>query len=189
MQAHIDRSVTTIKADAATRSYATSGQGVVWAVIDSGIDKGHPHFGGGTLTDPAVSRLHRDFTGLLTTDGTVTDDPGPALTDPNGHGTHVAGTIAGAAPADPAKVLIAANEPSSDGLPSWVSRTVEPGRTLSGMAPKARLVSLKVLNADGDTLSSAVIAALAQDQGIQRGRPRSAHTRREPVHRLRLVPR
>jgi subtilisin family serine protease len=161
VRAHIDRSVTTIKADAATRSYATSGQGIVWAVIDSGIDKDHPHFAAGTVTDPAVSRLHRDFTGLLAADGAVTDDPAPALTDPNGHGTHVAGIIAGAAPADPSKVLIAANQPSGDGLPSWVNRTVDPGRTLSGMAPKARLVSLKVLDADGITVSSAVIAALA----------------------------
>ena len=162
MQAHIDRSVTTIKADAATRSYATSGQGIVWAVIDSGIDKDHPHFAEGTVTDPVVSHLHRDFTGLLTADGTVTDDPAPALTDPVGHGTHVAGIIAGAAPADQGKILIAENQPSAGDLPSWVKRAVEPGRTLSGMAPKARLVSLKVLNADGDTVSSAVIAALAQ---------------------------
>lgn len=162
MQAHIDRSVTTIKADAATRSYATSGQGIVWAVIDSGIDKDHPHFAGGTVTDPAVSHLHRDFTPLLTADGTLTDDPAPALTDPVGHGTHVAGIVAGAAPADQGKILIAENQPSSGDLPSWVKRTLEPGRTLSGMAPKARLVSLKVLDANGDTVSSAVIAALAQ---------------------------
>ena len=162
VQAHIDRSVTTIKADAATRTYGTAGVGIVWAVIDSGIDKDHPHFAGGTVTDPAVARLHRDFTGLLTAAGTVTDDPAPALTDPVGHGTHVAGIIAGAAPADPSKVLIAANEPSSGDLPSWVNRTLEPGRTLNGMAPKARLVSLKVLNADGVTATSAVIAALAQ---------------------------
>ena len=162
LQAHIDRSATTIKADAATRSYATSGQGIAWAVIDSGIDKDHPHFAGGTVTDPSVSHLHRDFTGLLTADGTVTDDPAPALTDPVGHGTHVAGIIAGAAPADQGKILIAENQPSSGDLPSWVNRTLEPGRTLSGMAPKARLVSLKVLGANGDTVSSAVIAALAQ---------------------------
>jgi subtilisin family serine protease len=162
MQAHIDRSATTIKADAATRSYATSGQSIVWAVLDSGIDKDHPHFAGGTVTDPAVSHLHRDFTPLLTADGTVTDDPAPALTDPVGHGTHVAGIIAGAAPADQSKILIAENQPSSGDLPSWVNRTLEPGRTLNGMAPKARLVSLKVLDANGDTVSSAVIAALAQ---------------------------
>jgi subtilisin family serine protease len=162
VQAHIDRSVTTIKADAATRSYATSGQGIVWAVIDSGIDKDHPHFAGDTVTDPVVSHLHRDFTGLLAADGAVTDDPALALTDPYGHGTHVAGIIAGAAPAEAGQVLIAVNQPSSDGLPSWGTRTVDPGRTLSGMAPKARLVSLRVLDAEGETVSSAVIAALAQ---------------------------
>ena len=162
VRAHIDRSVSTIKADAAARTYATSGDGIVWAVIDSGIDQTHPHFACGTLTDPAVARLHRDFTGLLTPSGTVTSDPASALTDPLGHGTHIAGIIAGAAPDDPAKILIAVNEPSSTDLPSWVSRTLEPGRTLSGIAPRARLVSLKVLDATGNTVTSAVIAALAQ---------------------------
>lgn len=162
VHAHIDRSVTTIKADAATRSYATSGQGIVWAVIDSGVDKDHPHFAAGVVTDPAVAQLHRDFTGLLEADGTLTEDPAAALTDPNGHGTHVAGIIAGAAPKGPGAVVIAANEPSSDGLPSWGERHLDPGRTLTGMAPNARLVSLKVLNADGETVSSAVIAALAK---------------------------
>jgi subtilisin family serine protease len=161
VHAHIDRSLTTIKSDAAARTYGTSGQGVVWAVVDSGIDKGHPHFAGGTVTDPAVSRLHCDFTGLLAADGKMSD-PATALTDPFGHGTHVAGIIAGAAPTDPGKILIAANDPSSGDLPAWVSRTLEPGRTLSGMAPKARLVSLRVLDASGDTASSVVIAALAQ---------------------------
>jgi hypothetical protein len=41
VRAHIDRSVSTIKADAAARTYATSGDGIVWAVIDSGIDQTH----------------------------------------------------------------------------------------------------------------------------------------------------
>lgn len=159
---HIDSSLTTIKSDAAARTYGTSGAGIVWAVIDSGIDKDHPHFADGTLTDPAVSRLHRDFTGLLAADGKMTDDPAPALTDPVGHGTHVAGIIAGTAPTDPARVLIAANKPSSGDLPSWIRRPLPPGRTLNGMAPKAGLVSLKVLDATGDTASSVVIAALAQ---------------------------
>ena len=162
VRAHIDRSVATVKADAAARTYGTSGQDIVWAVIDSGIDKDHPHFAEGTLTDPAVSRLHRDFTDLLAADGKPTEDPAPALVDSYGHGTHVAGIIAGAAPADPRRILIAENEPSSDGMPSWASRTLKPGQTLSGMAPKANLVSLKVLDAQGNTLSSAVIAALAK---------------------------
>src|SRR5215471_4574919 len=35
VHAHIDRSLTTIKSDAAARTYGTSGDGVVWAVVDS----------------------------------------------------------------------------------------------------------------------------------------------------------
>jgi subtilisin family serine protease len=162
VRAHIDRSVTTIKADAAARTYGTSGEGIVWAVIDSGIDQTHPHFAGGTVTDPVVSRMHRDFTGLLAADGKMTDDPVAALADPYGHGTHVAGIIAGTAPTDPAKILLARSAPSSNDLPTWFSVTLGSGRTLSGMAPKARLVSLRVLDASGVTASSLVIAALAQ---------------------------
>ena len=40
----IDRSVATVKADAARRSYEASGADMTWAVIDSGIDAKHPHF-------------------------------------------------------------------------------------------------------------------------------------------------
>jgi subtilisin family serine protease len=162
VHAHIDRSLATIKGDAAARTYGTTGDGIVWAVIDSGINQDHPHFAGGTVTDPAVARLHRDFTGLLGADGKMTDDPASALTDPFGHGTHVAGIIAGAAPVDQRKVRIAANEPTSGDLPSWVTRTLTPGRTLSGIAPRAHLVSLRVLDDSGQTASSVVIAALAQ---------------------------
>jgi subtilisin family serine protease len=45
LQAHTDHSIATIKADAAMRSFDASGEGIVWAVIDSGIDGNHPHFG------------------------------------------------------------------------------------------------------------------------------------------------
>ena len=38
------RSVATVKADAARNAFAASGQGIVWAVLDSGIEGGHPHF-------------------------------------------------------------------------------------------------------------------------------------------------
>jgi subtilisin family serine protease len=180
VHAHIDGSLATIKSDAAARTYGTSGAGIVWAVIDSGIDKDHPHFAGGTVTDPAVARLHRDFTGLLAADGKMTDDPASALTDPVGHGTHVAGIIAGTAPTDPAEVLIAANEPTSGDLPSWVKRPLPPGRTLNGMAPKARLVSLRVLDATGETTSSLVIAALAQVRAF------NADSRQLVIHGVNL---
>ena len=161
---HIDRSAATVKADAAARSYGTSGDGIVWAVVDSGIDATHPHFNcaavGPNLTDEEVAGFHRDFTPLLQPGGTVTEDPKPALLDGFGHGTHVAGIIAGAMPPAPAEIRIAANQPTMDDLPSWAERTLETGHSLTSMAPKARLISLKVLDDDGDTASSVVIAAL-----------------------------
>ncbi|MER5933571.1 S8 family serine peptidase [Streptomyces sp. NPDC002054] len=53
-----------------------TGKGVKVAVLDTGIDVNHP-----------------DFAGLI--DGTASFVPGEAVTDVNGHGTHVAGTIVG----------------------------------------------------------------------------------------------
>ena len=125
VHAHLDRSVSTIKADAAVRTFGGAGAGVVWAVLDSGIDATHPHFAAhDTLSAPAVAKLHRDFT-----------TPGAAsspLTDTYGHGTHVAGIIAGQAPPDAATLRIAHNEPTAQDLPQWVLRTLPEGATLSG---------------------------------------------------------
>ena len=40
----LTRSLTTIKADAAQRAFEARGEGIVWAVLDSGIHGDHPHF-------------------------------------------------------------------------------------------------------------------------------------------------
>lgn len=156
VEAHLDRSLTTIKADAAARSYGCSGSGVVWAVLDSGIDAKHPHFAAhGTLCAEGVRNLHRDFTVPPTPD--VPRDP---LSDPFGHGTHVGAIIAGQAPADPSVLRVAVNEPTAEGWPNWTSRSLADGCSLSGVAPRANLVSLRVLDDYGRTVSSAVINAL-----------------------------
>ena len=121
VQALITRSVATIKADATLRSFDATGDSVTWAVIDSGVDASHPHFGSPAdhaLNDPWVRNLHRCFVPI---DGRPLHDPdeevigGPpippaqrecrlelhrlhALQDPLGHGTHVAGIISGRVP-------------------------------------------------------------------------------------------
>lgn len=164
LRAHLDRSVTTIKADAARRTFGCAGAGVVWAVLDSGIDAKHPHFAANhTLSAAAVAKLHRDFT-IQSSNA----KPSP-LTDAYGHGTHVAGIIAGQAPEDSKRLRIAHNEPTAQDLPQWGLRTLPAGTTLSGVAPKANLVSLKVLDDDGNTLSSAVIEAIDYVRAVNSG--------------------
>jgi subtilisin family serine protease len=168
----IDRSGATIKADAAGRSYAATGEGICWAVIDSGINVKHPHFGDPqtnprfrTLTHPSVVELHRDFT-----------VPGPqshensasALVDNYGHGTHVAGIIAGGlAGSDIPKVEVYQNvfesnnnDPAQAPSQSLQKRTVDDVSMLHGIAPQCKLVSLKVLDDDGNGRASDVIQAL-----------------------------
>jgi subtilisin family serine protease len=166
LRPQIDRSVSTIKADAAARTFGSGGEGVVWAVLDTGIDRSHPHFSGGTVDDPLVRGMHRDFSFIVRGEPEPSSwDPGLALVDTEGHGTHVAGIIAGRLPADH-RPLVGALQPTlgdDEALaPRWVARDVG-GRTLAGVAPAARLVSLKVLDDRGGaavTCSSAVIAAL-----------------------------
>src|ERR1700674_4950404 len=89
VRAQIWKSVPTVKADACRRSFATTGKGILWAILDSGIDAAHPHFAQfGNLKDLPGPVTHMDFT---------TDPPGKvdAPVDNYGHGTHVAGIIAG----------------------------------------------------------------------------------------------
>ena len=133
IEARITRSVATIKADAALRSFEATGEGITWAVIDSGVDAFHPHFGpegSNALTDPRVLHLHRCF---IDVNGQALPDPdeetfeGPvipkderdrrlvahkenALKDPLGHGTHVAGIITGRVPKTTTTVLLQREE-------------------------------------------------------------------------------
>nr|WP_198429059.1 S8 family peptidase [Nocardia bovistercoris] len=160
----IDISADTIKATAAQRSFNSFGDGIVWAVIDSGIQGDHPHFEGHrTLTDPSVSDLHKDFTGN-----------GAPLVDEKGHGTHVAGIIAGGLEHwrdRPDRVLVAENryniaEPES---PIVKPRPVADPTVLTGIAPRTKLVSLKVFDDEGDARTTRVIEALAHVRRINAG--------------------
>lgn len=159
----IDASAVTVKADAAHRSFNSLGDGIVWAVADSGIDGKHPHFlGHGTLSDPSVEKLHKSF---LPPEGGVEDaDP---LVDTDGHGTHVAAIIAGGLQQDCAStVIVTENRYNVDDPdePLRQPRKLSDAKgRLNGMAPRAKLVSLKVLGGGGTAVSrvSRVIQALA----------------------------
>lgn len=126
-RALIGTSRVTIGADAANRSYQAEGQGITWAVLDTGIDPGHPHF----ARRENVTRMW-DCTGQ----GVVEIHEWEDSHDVHGHGTHVAGIIAG----------------------DW--QASEEGPRLAGMAPRARLQSFKVLGDNGNGRDSFIIKAL-----------------------------
>ena len=116
------------QADGAAAAWQTAGvdgTGVAVAVIDSGI-----------APNPDIAA--RILVSVDLTLGTGLVSAG----DAGGHGTHVAGIIAGNGPAIPATLLSPAT----------------PGRT--GVAPNANLISLRVLDANGAGKLSDVIAAL-----------------------------
>jgi len=93
----------------------TMGKGALVAVLDSGVDCAHPD-----LAPNCVS-------------GYNAFDPKAAPADDNGHGTHVAGIIAGAH--------------------DWSG--------MAGMAPEAAILPVKVLNSSGTSKTSDVITGLA----------------------------
>jgi subtilisin family serine protease len=173
VRALIDRSVATVKADAALRSYAASGAGIVWAVIDSGIEATHPHFGSAsdpaahTLLHPSVVALHRDFTaGAPAVPQQTGGAESPALRDEFGHGTHVAGIIAGGlhdnTPRDSVAVYeqVFSSDDAQQAAKHCAVRTVADLARLRGVAPECRIVSLRVLDRDGVGRASDIIRAL-----------------------------
>ncbi|MEO5903743.1 MAG: S8 family peptidase [Gemmatimonadaceae bacterium] len=139
--AYIDRSIHTTQAFPAHNSYQAAGQGVTWAVLDSGIHLTHPHFANGTIAkvyDCTSSDQRRVRQGLRELDPHDANDA-KAARDRFGHGAHVAGIIAGRhTPRD------------SEGN----------DRLMCGMAPEATLFIYKVLDDNGSGEDSWIIKAI-----------------------------
>lgn len=107
-----------VKAQAAW-SAGAKGQGIKLCVLDTGIDYGHPEF-------------YRNGTSIIKGSANFVADGHPDATDGDGHGTHVAGTIA--AQVD--------------------------GSGVAGVAPDVELYIARVLGDDGSGSTSGVINAL-----------------------------
>ena len=105
-----------------------NGSGIGVALIDSGVNS-HPDFDLGVLP---LSRVKYNQSFIPGTSSTA---------DQYGHGTHIAGLIAG------------------DGFSSTGPIYT---KTFIGIAPLANIVNLRVLDANGSATDSEVIAALAQ---------------------------
>lgn len=150
LQAFNSRSLPTIKADAARNAFGCTGRGIVWAIVDSGIDGTHPHFRRHrNLSELPTGVSHRDMTGAV---------PPAPLVDGFGHGTHVAGIVAGQwEEGDGGTATVTMYE--RDVQDNAVTRE-EPVRRVSGVAPECTLVSYKVLDGEGRGGVTSVIAAL-----------------------------
>ena len=119
---------------------------VVVAVIDSGVDTNHPDLAANIWTNPdeiAGNGIDDDGNGLVDDIhgwDFVEDDATP--NDPNGHGTHVAGTIAAVR---------------------------DNGIGVAGVADNAQIMALRFLNAEGSGYTSDALAAL--EYAIDKGAP------------------
>ena len=125
----LNRVAVTVGARAVQQSYGYKGTGIGVAVIDSGITSWHAdltYLGSSSLVKTKNGQRVAAFVDFVNGRTSPYDD--------NGHGTHVAGIIAG------------------NGFDTLGAR--------AGMAPEAHLVSLKVLDEQGRGVISDVIAAL-----------------------------
>jgi hypothetical protein len=131
--ATMERTGAAIAATIARRSFRLTGRGIGIAVIDSGITAWHDDLyltdGRSPRSTPRVVHF-KDFTTVANPRIWTSEQP----SDDYGHGTHVAGIIAG------------------NGFDSEGAR--------SGIAPGASLIGLKVLDANGLGYISDVIAAI-----------------------------
>jgi len=173
----INKSISTVKADAAHNSFAAGGAGVVWAVVDSGIDGSHPHFVKHKNLQLTAPLQHRDFTG-----------GNAPLKDVKGHGTHVAGIIAGEfkvedGGAKASRQIVATTRYRDHSGEPTEAPVTPPLTQICGMAPECKLLSLKVLDGAGDNGIGNVRGVIGALQYIQR---LNGYGRRLLVHGVNL---
>lgn len=132
-RALLDKSTQVVQAYTAQLGYGATGRGVAWAILDTGVVASHPHF-----------KTYNNIAAQW--DCTEVGPPKMGeVTDESGHGTHVAGIIAGSGTGDQA--------------------------AYRGMAPEAKLHIYKVLDDHGRGSDSWVIKALDHIASINESSP------------------
>jgi subtilisin family serine protease len=129
-KALLDESLAAVQAFPAHRGYDAQGRNITWAVLDTGIDPKHPHF----QKYGNVAKI-LDCTQLGKPREPSTAEPNLGF-DGNGHGTHVAGIVAGE------------------------FQVSGPAKMMSGVAPQAKLWIYKVLRDNGQGSDAFIIKAL-----------------------------
>jgi subtilisin family serine protease len=135
-RALLHQSTHTVQAKPANLGYGANGQGITWAVLDTGIAAGHPHF-----KDHGTVVAQWDCTTVGAPKRYDPDTPGFDRLDGNGHGTHVAAIIAG-------------------GMKLPRDSKDKQEIDLQGIAPQARLYGFKVLKDNGNGEDAFIIKAL-----------------------------
>jgi subtilisin family serine protease len=129
-RALISQSCGVVQARPAHLGYQALGERISWAVLDTGISAGHRHFAPHQTVVEQWDCTKRGQAVHVARGSTAFDK-----LDKDGHGTHVAGIIAG-------------------------EFTSADGTLYSGMAPRAKLYGFKVLNDHGEGDDAWIIKAL-----------------------------
>jgi serine protease AprX len=157
-------SAQTIKCDAARAAFAAVGRNIIWAVADTGIDGGHPHFKTHKTLALEGGLKHRDFTDIHATEAQASK---AALVDDVGHGTHVAGIIAGETnPTSGRKIKVRRAVRTNDTVNDVAMVNEEHKGSILGLAPYCKIMSLKVLRAGDNGRVSYLLAAIGYLQNV-----------------------
>ena len=160
VSACINKSIATVKADAAQNSFSARGAGITWAVMDSGIQKDHPHFRKYANFDPA-SAWHKDFT--VDGGGPVRRQKRSRHARRRNHRGRMARARGRAGSRKAACCRLSLSERRTPETSNTSRHRLE---GVSGMAPQCKLVSLRVLDENGKGAVSNLIAAIDHVQEI-----------------------
>jgi subtilisin family serine protease len=142
-------SISTINADIVHTEFGARGQGIVWAVVGTGVDASHPHFKTYRNLDLPEGLSHWDFSGVRAKARRLVEKKNryveqealplgrrvKVAVDAHGHGTSVAAIIAGESQADD-------------------------DRRLRGMAPECKLLGINIADEAGKIEEFDVLWAL-----------------------------